>query len=542
MTDPGIDRATEIERLAALESINYEVVRRAEAKRLGMRPGILDQEVAKARRALGLERNGDDLEQGRAVKITDILPWADAIEGDRVATGLASALKRYVVLSDAAADTIALWILHTWLVDKFTITPRLAITSPTKGCGKTTILRFLNQVVRRPKRAGSISLAALFRVIEQLHPTVILDETEKYIEHGSELHAILNEGHCRGGTVLRVLGDNQELREFSVFAAVAFAANGRLPDDLEQRSIVIEMQRRRADEAVAELREDRCEPLQNLARLCARWADDFSEIVRDYDPDMDGLINRVADNWRPIFAIADIIGEDWPDRARDAAATLLPKDDNSIGPMLLEDIKTAFDDKSADRLSSADLGEVLNGMEGKPWGDWKGKNLTANQLAKLLKPFKIVPDTIRVGGKTAKGYYRHQFEGAWIRYLSPDPQKSPSETSQRNNPNVTGTSEPFSNVIQDSCYVSKGNTDSAVTFQKREKPASNGHRYGVTFPEAKNGGANDSVICEHCGLPEADDNPFGYGEFTASLHPHCRIAWAATKDDLTIDRRGEPST
>ena len=89
-------------------------------------------------------------------------------------------------------------ILHTWLVDKFTITPRLAITSPTKGCGKTTILRFLDQVVRRPKRAGSISLAALFRVIEQLHPTVILDETEKYIEHGSELHEGC--GGCGGAT------------------------------------------------------------------------------------------------------------------------------------------------------------------------------------------------------------------------------------------------------------------------------------------------------------------------------------------------------
>src|SRR5262249_10080782 len=171
----------------------------------------------------------------------------DAIEGDHAATALAASLKRYVVLSDAAADAIALWILHTWLVDKFNVTPRLAITSPTKGCGKTTVLRFLNRVVYRPKRAGSISPPALFRAVEQFHPTVILDETEKYIEHGSDLHALLNEGHCKGGTVLRVLGEKQELREFSVFAALAFAANGKLPDDLEQRSIVIEMQRRRAD-------------------------------------------------------------------------------------------------------------------------------------------------------------------------------------------------------------------------------------------------------------------------------------------------------
>ena len=51
-----------------------------------------------------------------------------------------------------------------------------------------------------------------------------------------DLHALLNEGHCAGGTVLRVLGEKLELREFGIFVgAVAFARNGRLPDDLEQR-------------------------------------------------------------------------------------------------------------------------------------------------------------------------------------------------------------------------------------------------------------------------------------------------------------------
>ena len=53
--------------------------------------------------------------------------------------------------------------------------------------------------------------------------------------------------------MLRVLGEKLELREFLVFGAVAFARNGRLPDDLEQRSIVIEMQRRRADEDLSRI-------------------------------------------------------------------------------------------------------------------------------------------------------------------------------------------------------------------------------------------------------------------------------------------------
>jgi hypothetical protein len=143
--DGLLDRAVEIERLATLEVIDYETSRTDAAKRLRVRAQVLDREVGKKRRELGLEAE-DDAGQGRVVKIEDVLPWADAIEGDRVATGLAASLKKYVVLSDAAADVIALWILHTWLVDKFIVTPRLAVTSPTKGCGKTTVLRFLNQV------------------------------------------------------------------------------------------------------------------------------------------------------------------------------------------------------------------------------------------------------------------------------------------------------------------------------------------------------------------------------------------------------------
>jgi Protein of unknown function (DUF3631) len=431
-----IDRIAEIERLAALDPIDYDLVRNEAANRLGIRTGTLDHAVTKKRRDLGLQTDDDEAGQGRLVRIDDVLPWPDAIEADHVATALAASLKRYVVLSDAAADAIALWILHTWLVDKFTITPRLAITSPTKGCGKTTVLRFLNQIVYRPKRAGSISPPALFRAVEQFHPTVILDETEKYIEHGSDLHALLNEGHCKGGTVLRVLGDKLELREFSVFAAVAFAANGRLPDDLEQRSIVIEMQRRLADEPVEELREDRAGHFRDLARMCARWADDAD--IDLSDPDMGGLINRVADNWRPLFAIADAIGSDWPSRAREAAFALGQRENESIGPMLLDDIKSTFDDRAMDRLSSADVCEALNAMEGKPWGDWKAKGLTPNQLARLLKPFGIVTNTtIRVGSKTAKGYHRHQFEESWTRYLADGCAHTPKPTFQRSQGNTS---------------------------------------------------------------------------------------------------------
>jgi Protein of unknown function (DUF3631) len=477
-----IDMIVEIERLAALDPISYEVVRAEAAKRLGMRAHVLDRAVAKKRRELGLETDEDDDGQGRAVKIVDVLPWHEPVAGDHIAEALAAAVKTYAVLSDAAADAIALWILHTWLVNWFPISPRLAVTSPTKGCGKTTVLRVLSKVTRRPKRAGSISPPALFRAVEQFQPTILLDETEKYIEHGSDLHALLNEGHSAGAGVMRVLGDKLELREFAVFGPVAFARNGRLPDDLEQRSIIVEMQRRRSDEPLSELRDDRCESLQRVACMCARWAEDTTDQITDYDPDMGALINRDADNWRPLFAIADVIGGDWPERIRAAATALAPRESESTGPMLLADIKTTFDEKHIDRLASAEICESLTAMEGRPWAEWRAskaaspKPITPNQLARLLKPFGVISDSVRVGGKTPKGYYRHQFEELWQRYLAAE---GVNETQHRNNATAAGTSTTFQNATP----------EPDVAFQKCEKPLGPSDCCGVAVGKGDNGPA-----------------------------------------------------
>jgi len=425
--------------LARLDALSYARRQREAAKTLGISTTELRKIVEAKRHAI--KPDADD-GQGRAVKFTDPLPWHEPISGDRIATTLAAAIKTYVVLSDEAADTIALWVLHTWVVNAFTMSPRLALISPTKGCGKTTVLRLLNHVVRRPKRSGSISPASLFRVVEGFQPTILLDETEKYIENGSDFHALLNEGHCKGGTLTRVIGDRLELRDFSLYGAVALARNGKFPDDLEQRSIVIEMQRRRATEELAVLRDDRAESLRRTASMCRRWADDHARLLPDQDPDMD-MINRNADNWRPLFAIADLCGEDWPDRVRAAAAALAPREVESIGPKLLADIRSQFDEQKTDRMFSTDLCEVLARIEGRPWAEWgkTRKPITKNQLAGLLKPFHVAPETIRIGADRFKGYQRHQFAEVFARYLAADPLKDDGVASSASE-DATDDTEP----------------------------------------------------------------------------------------------------
>jgi Protein of unknown function (DUF3631) len=89
--------------------------------------------------------------------------------------------------------------------------------------------------------------------------------------------------------------------------------------------------------------------------------------------------------------------------------------------LLLADIRAAFQLKGTDRLSSDDLVAHLISLDERPWPELtKGKPITKNGLARLLRPFGISSGTIRVAGeRTAKGYYLSTFDDAFARYLPP---------------------------------------------------------------------------------------------------------------------------
>jgi Protein of unknown function (DUF3631) len=165
-----------------------------------------------------------------------------------------------------------------------------------------------------------------------------------------------------------------------------------------------------------------------LGRKAARWAADNIEALRSADPDVPAnLQNRAADNWRPLIAIADAAGGDWPVRVRQIAEHAAGSADatQSDAVLLLADIRALFAEKKTDRLRSADIVAPLASIEGRPWAE-RGANgpLTRHRLAQMLAPFGIRPQTIRVGTGTAKGYLRAQFEDAFDRYLPPP---APSE-------------------------------------------------------------------------------------------------------------------
>ncbi|MHC2661695.1 DUF3631 domain-containing protein [Bradyrhizobium diazoefficiens] len=335
----------------------------------------------------------------------------------------------YVALAPHQLVAVSLWALHTFVYAQFAVTPRLVLRSPTAGAGKTVLLDLLSTLVPKPEKFDAITTAALIRTIDQMHPTVLIDEADNMniaLQPNGRLRAIFNSGHRQGGT--DAISERGTVRKFSTFAPLALAlpemVHG-LPRTLNSRSITIGMERsprqlKRYDPVAPN-------PALTAAYLQAYlWAHDPA-LELNRDPEMPVMGNRFADNWRPLIAIADALG--YGEEARDAMMIFAREfRDADVKIILLADIRRIFDAQGGDRLPSAVLLAALHGLDDAEWQEFQGARgeqqphkLRAGELAGMLRDFGIKSRTIwphdrTAESKSSKGYLAVQFEDAWRRY------------------------------------------------------------------------------------------------------------------------------
>jgi hypothetical protein len=125
--------------------------------------------------------------------------------GEAVLDELTSVLQRFVIFAQPYAPaTIALWIAHTHVLDAADHSPILAIVSPDKRCGKTTLLDLITDLAYKAAPIVHITPANLFRSIDDGYRTLVLDEADTY-EIGRQLVACLSSslGHRTKGLTRR---------------------------------------------------------------------------------------------------------------------------------------------------------------------------------------------------------------------------------------------------------------------------------------------------------------------------------------------------
>jgi len=342
---------------------------------------------------------------------------------------ISNMLQRHIYLTGAQHVALALWVAHTFVYRRFSITPRLALVSPVRGCGKSTVFSVANELAFKPNKVDNTTPAVLFRLIDREHACMLLDEVDNQdLPVNAAMRAVINSGHRSDGKVTRV--QRGQTIVYSTFAPLALAAIGKLPCPVLHRSVVLHMERAPSSSNLTRF-DPRTIPEQ--ARMChAVYSATFDwarQCKLDLDPPMPAeLRNRAADNWRVLISIADATSPEWGEAARNAAVELSGGQDEDLCVRLLKDIRGVFGRRhGSDRISSAALvAELIELPEGL-WSEWRGlrddqtpRKLSPGGLALMLAPFKIRPRTIwpRVGTgeKSVKGYLQSQFEQAWASY------------------------------------------------------------------------------------------------------------------------------
>jgi hypothetical protein len=405
---------------------------------------VAPEELSIEEKKSNIKKDRESKKQGQALDLLEPEPWPESVDGAELLGELEETFRRHLALSEGAAETLALWTVFSYTINAFQFSPRLALTSPEKRCGKTTTLGILSRLVFRPLSASNITASAMFRTIESAQPTLLVDEADTFLHDNDELRGILNSGHYRASAyVVRTVGESYESRQFSTWAAIAIAKIGKLPDTLHDRSLIIKMRRKRKEEQVIPFRIDRSPNLDSIAQKTARWAADNIENLKNTEPALpDSLFDndRAADNWRPLLAIAELAGGGWPERTRVIAVALTASDEgdgDSARALLLSDLRNLFEERGADRLFSADICDVLGLMEDRPWSEWrKGKPITTTQFARQLRPFGITPKTIRIGDDRAKGYLLSELSDPFSRYLPPSTRDTVTSLSSQGNPPI----------------------------------------------------------------------------------------------------------
>ncbi len=277
-------------------------------------------EAAKKLLAAGFKtRRKEEGRPASADLLVDPAPWPDAVDGVALLNDLAEILSTYVLLPQCCDTIVALWIVMAHAHDAFSISPLLTLTSPTKRCGKSTLIELLLHLTPRPLQASNISPAALFRSVEKWEPTLLIDEGDTFLGLDVQYVNLLNGSHKKAlAFVIRCEGEGYEPRQFKTWSPKVIAHIGALPPTVHDRSIEIRMRRKLPTEKVERLRYDHApKSFTPLLRKAWAWAHGHEKQIVAAEPEVpQWLDDRAQDNWRVLLKIAEVVGGDWPERAR----------------------------------------------------------------------------------------------------------------------------------------------------------------------------------------------------------------------------------
>jgi hypothetical protein len=251
-----------------------------------------------------------------------------SINGRQLFDQIRTLLMSFVHFDDDRIPTlIALWIMGTYLYSAFSYYGYAFFHSQFKRSGKTRVLEIIGHLAFEATSPLNAPTTAAIRDIASEGRTLQLDTLERWRGKSPEAFSaameLLDAGFRQRGTVAKMVPSDDGFRrvQYPVYAPYSMAAIDRdsLSDTALDRAFVIEMHRKAARIKTRSYHyhkvERGCQPIRSNLYL---WAFGHAARVatvyesKDLQASLDrlGLHDRAADIWKPILAIAGVLGID----------------------------------------------------------------------------------------------------------------------------------------------------------------------------------------------------------------------------------------
>lgn len=312
------------------------------------------------------------------------------------------------------APVLAAWVLHTHAFDAAYATPYIYVHSAEMQSGKTRVIDVMESIARNSSRMIQTSTAGLYRQIEAERPTLMIDEVDAIYSgnKNEEMRSVLNGGYKPSGFVTKVNKDGEGIDRFSTFCPKLLAGidNGSMPGTVLDRTIPIQLKRKRKDETVERFLSRDVDPIaEALREEIEAWVEENLDALREARPVIeDELSDRQWEISEPLIAIAERISKKEGNRVRKALLNLFAgvNPAKSDGAKVLEAARGLFNDNpDRKRFLTAELIDRL------------GNDMHPKTLGGILKPYGIAAKNVRVGSTQGKGFEVSMFEDAFQRYL-----------------------------------------------------------------------------------------------------------------------------
>jgi putative DNA primase/helicase len=304
-------------------------------------------------------------------------------------------------------------------------------------------------MAHKPLIASNVTVGALFRAIDTCRPTLFIDEADTFLAGNGIMRGIINSGNTwRTAYVLRLTKSKPNLveressradesvgraypravselpphvetglKKYSCWCPKVIAMIGQVPDTIADRSIVVPMSRKLVTETCAPLAELNTTEIKSK---CARFARDMAQFITESGKIRgEGLNDRAADTFDPLYVIARLAGGGWEQKLHGAALALNANaQSQQSGAELLSDIVAIFILSGSEKIFSRVLANTLReGGCGMRSLALKYSSINKYRIAKILRSYGIRPSNIRIGKEVNKGYFGSQFHEALARYI-----------------------------------------------------------------------------------------------------------------------------